>query len=95
MTAGRVGYIDESIHDCPGMCRIALLLAESDTSERVRRELSALIPVSHRVHWHAEDDRTCADLAKTVSTLPVSAQVYACPFDAPGRKEAARARALR
>ncbi|MER5418225.1 hypothetical protein [Streptosporangium roseum] len=95
MTTGRVGYIDESIHDRPGMYLIAVVLAEPDTSERVRRELSALIPVSRRVHWHAEDDRTRAGLAKTVSTLPVSAQVYACPFDAPGRKEAARARALR
>ena len=30
-----------------------------------------------------------------VSTLPVSAQVYVCSFDAPGRKETARAKALK
>jgi hypothetical protein len=92
--AGRIGYIDESIHDRPGLYLLAVVLAEPDVSERVGRELSVLIPAARRVHWHAEDDPTRAGLVKAVSTMPVSARAYACLFDAPGRKEAARARAL-
>ncbi|MER6827009.1 hypothetical protein ABT352_13575 [Streptosporangium sp. NPDC000563] len=94
VSIGRVGYIDESIHDRPGLYLLAVVLAEPDASAQVGRELSALIPAARRVHWHAEDDLTRIGLVKTVSTMPVSARVYSCGFDAPGRKEAARARAL-
>lgn len=74
---------------------MAVVVADPGVSGQVGCELSELIPVPRRVHWHAEDDRTRADLVKVVSTLPVSAHVYACTFDAPGRKEAARAKVLR
>jgi hypothetical protein len=95
VTTGHVGYIDESIHDDPGLYLMGIVFADPSISKKVECELSALIPVPRRVHWHAEDDGTRAELVKAVSTLPVSAQVYVCSFDAPGRKEAARAKALR
>lgn len=92
---GSVGYVDESIHDEPGLYLVAVVYAVPDLAPRVGRELAELIPTATRPHWHAEDGPTRLRLVRALATLPVRATVYVCRFECRGHKEASRRRALR
>ncbi|MEU9884756.1 hypothetical protein [Sphaerisporangium sp. NPDC051011] len=90
-----VGYIDESIHDGPGLYLVAVVFAHPEVCREPARKLAALVPGWTRPHWHAEDSPSRLRLVRAVAAFPMTAVAYECSFDSPGRKEAARARALR
>jgi hypothetical protein len=91
----RSAFIDESVHDLHGLYCVGVVVARADLRAIAEPALSRLVPEGDRPHWHHENDKTRLALIEAISVLDLEAQVCACRFAKPRRKEAARCAALR
>ncbi len=89
-------YVDESVREAPfGRYLMAAVLVPPDRADAVRDVLRASVRRgTWRFHWHDEDERSRAAMARTVGGLGLDGVVVIAAFREPHEVERARARAL-